>query len=84
MSPRHFARVFRQEVGVTPAQYIEEVRVEVARRLLETTDRSVETVAREAGFGTVETLQRAFQRTVHTTPRDYRRHFSRQGARFRG
>jgi transcriptional regulator GlxA family with amidase domain len=77
MSPRHFARVFRQEVGVTPAQYIEEVRVEVARRLLESTDRAVEQVAREAGFGTVETMQRAFQRTVHTTPREYRRHFSR-------
>jgi len=83
MSPRHFARVFREEVGVTPAQYVEEVRVEVARRLLETTDRSVEVVARDAGFGTVETMQRAFRRTVHTTPREYRRHFSRQGVRHR-
>jgi transcriptional regulator GlxA family with amidase domain len=77
MSPRHFARVFRAEVGTTPAQYVEEVRVEVARRLLETTDLAIEQVARDAGFGTVETLQRSFRRRVHVTPRDYRRHFVR-------
>ena len=80
MSPRHFARVFRAEVGTTPAQYVEEVRVEVARRLLETTDLSIEQVARDAGFGTVETLQRSFRRRVHVTPRDYRRHFVRTEA----
>jgi transcriptional regulator GlxA family with amidase domain len=80
MSPRHFARVFREEIGVTPAQYVEDVRVEIVRRLLETTDRSIEQLARDAGFGTVETLQRAFRRTLHTTPRDYRRHFTRSGA----
>jgi len=80
MSPRHFARTFREEVGVTPAQYVEDVRVEVARRLLETSDRAIDDIAREAGFGTVETMQRAFRRTVHTTPREYRRHFTRAGA----
>jgi len=80
MSPRHFARVFREEIGVTPAQYVEDVRVEIVRRLLETTDRSIEHLAREAGFGTVETLQRAFRRALHTTPREYRRHFTRAGA----
>jgi transcriptional regulator GlxA family with amidase domain len=80
MSPRHFARIFRAEVGITPAQYVEDVRVEVARRLLETSDRAIDDIAREAGFGTVETMQRAFRRTVHTTPREYRRHFTRAGA----
>ena len=55
MSPRHFARVFRDEVGCTPAAYVERVRVEVARRLLETTDVAVDEVARAAGFGTAET-----------------------------
>ncbi len=80
MSPRHFARVFRDEIGMTPAHYVEQVRVEVARRLLESTDRSVGQVARDAGFGTVETLQRAFHRSIHTTPREYRRHFTRSGA----
>lgn len=77
MSPRHFARVFRDEVGVTPAQYVEDVRVELVRRLLETTDRSIEQLARDAGFGTVETLQRAFRRAVNITPTEYRRHFRR-------
>ena len=80
MSPRHFARVFREEIGVTPAQYVEDVRVELVRRLLETTDRSVEQIARDAGFGTVETLQRAFRRAVNITPTEYRRHFTRTGA----
>jgi transcriptional regulator GlxA family with amidase domain len=80
MSQRHFARVFRDDIGVTPAQYVENVRVEVARRLLETTDRAIEHVAADAGFGTVETMQRAFQRRVHTTPRNYRYHFTRSGA----
>lgn len=77
MSPRHFARVFRDEIGTTPAQYVEESRVEVARRLLETTDLAVERIAATAGFGTVETLQRAFRRRVHVTPTAYRRHFAR-------
>jgi transcriptional regulator GlxA family with amidase domain len=80
MSPRHFARVFRDDVGVTPAQYVENVRVEVARRLLETTDQAIERIAADAGFGTVETMQRAFRRRMHTTPRNYRHHFTRSGA----
>ena len=77
MSPRNFARVFRDEIGTTPAQYVEEVRVEVARRLLETTDDAVDQVARDVGFGTVETMQRAFRRRVNVSPSDYRRHFAR-------
>ena len=80
LSPRHFARIFRDEVGATPAQYVEQARVEVARRLLETTDAAVEQVARRAGFGTVDTMQRAFRRQVHVTPTDYRRHFARPRA----
>jgi AraC-like DNA-binding protein len=53
------------------------VRVELVRRLLETSDRSIEQLARDAGFGTVETLQRAFRRALNTTPTEYRRHFRR-------
>jgi transcriptional regulator GlxA family with amidase domain len=75
MSPRHFARVFRGEVGCTPAQYVERVRLEVARRLLETTSLSVEEIARGCGFGTVETLRRAFARRVGATPTEYRHRF---------
>jgi transcriptional regulator GlxA family with amidase domain len=77
MSPRHFARVFGEEVGTTPARFVEGVRVEHARRLLESTDRSIAAIARAAGFGTAETMQRSFRRRVHTTPGDYRRHFTR-------
>jgi transcriptional regulator GlxA family with amidase domain len=75
MSTRHFARVFRDEVGMTPAAYVEVARVEVAQRLLETTSLSVDDVARATGFGTVETLRRAFARRLGVSPREYRDHF---------
>ena len=75
MSPRHFARVFREEVGCTPAAYVERIRVEVARRLLETTDIAVDEIARVAGFGTAETTRRAFARRVGTNPSEYRERF---------
>lgn len=76
MSTRNFSRSFRREVGVTPAVYVERVRLEAARRLLETTDRTVERVAVACGFGTVETMHRAFQRRLGVTPGAYRRHFT--------
>jgi transcriptional regulator GlxA family with amidase domain len=76
MSPRTFARSFAAEVGTTPAAYVQAARVEAARRLLESTDRSTAEVARACGFGTVETMHRAFRRTVRTTPGQYRRHFA--------
>ena len=76
MSTRNFARAFRREVGTTPATYVEAVRVESARRMLETSNRSIDDIAHQCGFGTVETMHRAFSRTVHTTPGQYRRHFA--------
>jgi transcriptional regulator GlxA family with amidase domain len=75
MSSRHFARVFRAEVGETPAVFVERVRVETARRLLETTGLAVEDVAAAAGFGTVETMRRAFARRVGVNPAAYRDRF---------
>jgi transcriptional regulator GlxA family with amidase domain len=75
MSPRNFARVFRADVGCTPAVYVERTRVEVARRLLETTSLPVDEIGRAAGFGTPETLRRAFARRVGTTPTEYRDRF---------
>jgi transcriptional regulator GlxA family with amidase domain len=75
MSARHFARVFRAETGETPAAYVERVRVETAQRLLETTGLSIDDVARASGFGTVETLRRAFARRVGANPRAYRERF---------
>jgi transcriptional regulator GlxA family with amidase domain len=76
MSPRTFARSFAAEVGTTPAAYVQAARVEAARRLLEATGQSTAGVARDCGFGTVETMHRAFRRTLGTTPGQYRRHFA--------
>ena len=75
MSERHFARRFAAETGVTPARWVDRLRVEAARRLLEESDRSVEQVASDCGFGTAETMRRAFLRLLSTSPSDYRRRF---------
>ncbi len=75
MSPRHFARVFQRELGVTPAAYVESVRIDVARRLLEASEQSVDEVAAASGFGCSESLRRAFSRRLGTTPREYRARF---------
>jgi transcriptional regulator GlxA family with amidase domain len=79
MSPRNFARAFRREVGVTPGAYVEVARVEQARLRLETTDAKLEAVARDCGFGTVETMRRAFHRKLLVGPADYRSRFQPQG-----
>ena len=75
MSPRHFARVFARELGVTPARYVERVRVEVARRRLEESDHGVDAVAGESGFGSAETMRRAFLRSLSVSPVEYRSRF---------
>jgi transcriptional regulator GlxA family with amidase domain len=80
MSDRNFARAFRRETGMTPGAYVEGARVERARIALETGDLQVETIARQAGFGTVETMRRAFRRRVGVSPMDYRTRFRRQAA----
>jgi transcriptional regulator GlxA family with amidase domain len=76
MSERNFARAFRAETGMTPAAYVEVTRVERARRELETTDLTVEAVAARCGFGTVETMRRAFARRVGVNPAAYRERFA--------
>ncbi|KJY23859.1 GlxA family transcriptional regulator [Streptomyces katrae] len=78
LSERHFARVFKQETGTSPAAYVEAVRVELARRLLETTDCPLDQVAGTSGLGSAETLHRAFRRQLATTPAAYRRRFRTQ------
>ncbi|WP_227980566.1 GlxA family transcriptional regulator [Nocardia spumae] len=75
LSERHFARVFRQEMGLTVATYVEAARVEAARRLLETSDLPLPRIAHGAGLGSVETLHRAFLRRLGTGPGAYRRRF---------
>jgi transcriptional regulator GlxA family with amidase domain len=74
MSPRNFARAFKREVGVTPARFVEGVRVEAARRMLEDGE-EVQTVAVSCGFGTTETLRRCFHRTQGVPASAYRDRF---------
>jgi transcriptional regulator GlxA family with amidase domain len=75
MSPRHFARAFRAETGLTPARYVERVRLEAARRRLEDTSEPVAAIASACGFGTAETMRRVFLRALGVAPAEYRRRF---------
>ncbi|MFI8962148.1 GlxA family transcriptional regulator [Streptomyces sp. NPDC053493] len=75
LSPRHFARAFHAETGTTPGRYVDRVRLEHARRLLEESTRGIEEVARASGYGTPETMRRAFVKAFGTAPADYRRRF---------
>jgi len=80
LSVRQLTRLFRQEVGQTPARYVELVRVEHAKNLLETGDQSIEVVARRSGFGSPEAFRRAFARAAGVTPTAYRSRFHTTGA----
>ncbi|AEY88961.1 transcriptional regulator [Streptomyces hygroscopicus subsp. jinggangensis 5008] len=77
VSERQLARIFKAELGMTPAAYIEAARVEAARNRLETTDDTLDRVATACGFGTADTLIRAFRRKLDTTPTEYRSRFRR-------
>ncbi|MFF3598684.1 GlxA family transcriptional regulator [Kitasatospora indigofera] len=75
LSPRQFARVFKAEVGVSPGQYVDGVRLEAARRRLEDSASGIEEIARACGYGTAEGMRRAFVRTLAVPPVEYRRRF---------
>src|SRR5881409_4016541 len=75
MSPRNFARVFAKEMKITPAKFVERLRVEAARRRLEESHNSMEMIASECGFGNVNLMRNVFQRTLKIPPGQYRRHF---------
>ena len=76
MSERNFARVFVRELGITPAHYVEQLRLEAARRELELTDKSLQQVALASGFSSAEVMRRAFLRCLRTSPSSYRDHFA--------
>lgn len=76
MSPRHFTRVFTEEVGEAPGAYVERIRTEAARRQLEETDDTVAAIAARCGFGTAETMRRNFIRRVGVPPDRYRTAFA--------
>jgi transcriptional regulator GlxA family with amidase domain len=75
MSVRHFSRTFTRQVGVPPGRYVEQVRLDAARRILETTDHTLGHVARATGLGSPETLYRVFHRNLSVSPGDYRHRF---------
>ncbi|MEU0965936.1 GlxA family transcriptional regulator [Streptomyces sp. NPDC005917] len=75
VSPRHLTRLFRAELGTTPARWVERVRLDRAQQLL-LEGHSVTSAAQHSGLGTDETLRRAFARHLGTTPTHYRRRFT--------
>ena len=75
LSPRHFARAFAAETGVTPGRYVNKTRLEAARRRLEDTADGIEETARACGYGTPEAMRRAFVRELGVSPAEYRRRF---------
>jgi transcriptional regulator GlxA family with amidase domain len=75
MSVRHFARVFTAEVGESPGRFVERMRLEAARRELETSSATLDVVAVRCGLGSAETLRRVFHRHVGVSPDAYRRRF---------
>ncbi|MGW7089178.1 GlxA family transcriptional regulator [Streptomyces sp. NPDC054871] len=78
MSVRTFTRRFREEVGISPGQWLAQQRVERARHLLESSDLSVDRVARDAGFGTAQSMRAHLQAALGVTPTAYRRTFARR------
>jgi|SRR5271165_966229 len=79
MSPRNFTRVFASELGTAPAHYVEQLRIEAARRLLEESRQSIEEIAFACGFSSGELMRRAFLRSIRTTPSQYRERFRLAG-----
>jgi transcriptional regulator GlxA family with amidase domain len=75
MSPRNFSRLFCQEVGITPAKFVENVRLEAARNMMLQTDLPMESVASNCGFSNAEQMRRSFQRILKTTPQEHRSYF---------
>jgi transcriptional regulator GlxA family with amidase domain len=72
VSVRHLSRLFTQHMGLTPARYVELVRISAAKALLTANGAPLSEVATEAGFGSAETMRRAFLRNVGVTPGVYR------------
>lgn len=77
MSPRNFARVYKNEAGKTPAKVVEFLRLEAARRLLEADEYNIDQIAGKCGFGDEERMRITFQRNLSISPRDYRKRFSK-------
>jgi transcriptional regulator GlxA family with amidase domain len=82
VSPRHLSRLFHEQLSISPADYVELTRIDIARRLLEDSPTPIKTVTYASGFGSTATLRRAFLRRIGITPLEYRMRFqtTRSGA----
>ncbi|WP_437880842.1 GlxA family transcriptional regulator [Pseudomonas sp. LRF_L74] len=77
MSARSLSRAFSNELGISPGQYVERVRLEAARALLQDAQASIGTVARLTGFGHPENLRRTFHKHLSISPQEYAERFGR-------
>lgn len=75
MSPRQFSRRFSATFSTTPQKYVEQLRIEAAKPLLESSRKDIRRIAGECGFGTAEAMRRAFARQLGVSPSDYRERF---------
>lgn len=80
MSPRNFARIFIAETGITPAKFVERVRIDLSRHYLENTHLQIAEVAQKVGFNDTETMRRTFIRHVSINPFDYRARFGKRSS----
>jgi transcriptional regulator GlxA family with amidase domain len=76
LCPRHFCRRFKREFGYSPAEFVERLRLDEARRRLCTGDNSIENVGLSVGFKSADAFRRAFERRLEIKPSDYRQRFS--------
>jgi transcriptional regulator GlxA family with amidase domain len=79
MSARNFTRVFTKEVGISPSEYVNLARIDVARNLLEGTKLSIGSIATKSGFGSARVMRRAFLARLGATPTEYRERFGSSG-----
>ena len=78
MSARNFARIFVQETNVTPHEFVERARMDAARKLLESSDAALKTVAYDCGFGTADRMRIVFTKRIGATPKQYRERFQHE------
>src|SRR6516164_11392559 len=81
VSQRSLSRLFRADLNISPADFVERVRIDLARRRLLETDENVETIALACGFGSLRRMDRAFARTIAASPSEFRSRFKPNGAR---
>lgn len=77
MSERSFARIFRSETGTTPAEFVENARIDTARRLAEDSDIPAKRLADAVGYASVDGFRRAFARRLGVSLMEYRKRFAR-------